>query len=134
MKISKEGPTGLILSTAGRLDYDLSTRMISVSIDDSPEITGEILRVEALAAAGLTEEPDLSRFHAYDRLIGLDRPGVIVPYSLELAVATLRNRRVPPVVQNVQSVPVGSNPHEFAPSPGTERSDFHRTPHSCFLP
>lgn len=90
VKITKEGPTGLVLSTAGRIDYELSTRMISASVDDSPEITGEILKVEALGAVSAVVPPDLSRFHALDRLLGLEPRTVVIPYALTLAELTDR--------------------------------------------
>lgn len=87
-KITKDGPTGLILSTAGKIDFELSTRMIAASIDDSPEITGEILKVEALAALGVVDTPDLARFHAFDRLLATESRSAVVPFALRLAELT----------------------------------------------
>lgn len=89
-RITKEGPTGLIFSTAGRIDYELSTRMISISIGDSPQITGEILKLEAMAATRPLEDIDPSRFHAYDRLIGREVRPVVIPFAPQLAELTDR--------------------------------------------
>lgn len=88
VRISKEGPTGLILSTAGRIDYELGTRMISVSIDDSPAVTAEILKIEALAAMETIEDPDLESFQAFDRLLEIERRPVVVPFASRLAELT----------------------------------------------
>lgn len=87
-QITKEGPTGLILSTAGKIDYELGTRLLSIPIDDSPEITAEILKIEALAAAGPVDPPDLGAFLAFDRLLASESGRVVVPFAPKLAEKT----------------------------------------------
>jgi hypothetical protein len=87
VKIEKEGPTGLITSSAGRIDYELDTRLLSVNVDDGPEATKAILGSLARAAEGKASEPDLSEFHALDRMIASGERRVVVPFATRLAVA-----------------------------------------------
>lgn len=81
VKLEKDGPTGLITSSAGRIDYELGTRLFSVNVDDGPEATKAILESLARAAEGRATEPDLSEFHALDRLIACGELGVVIPFA-----------------------------------------------------
>ena len=87
VKLVKDGPTGLILSSAGRIDYELGTRVFSVNIDDGPQATKAILKSLAQAAEGLGVEPDLSEFHALDRFIASGERKVVVPFAGRVAAA-----------------------------------------------
>ncbi|HEY0316768.1 MAG TPA: hypothetical protein VGC49_00565 [Solirubrobacterales bacterium] len=87
VKLEKDGPTGLIISSAGRIDYELGTRLFSVNVDDGPAATKAILESVARAAEGKTFEPDLSEFHALDRLIGSGEHTVVVPFAGRVAAA-----------------------------------------------
>jgi hypothetical protein len=88
VSVTKEGPTGLITSTAGRLDYELGTRVMTISTDDSPDITAAIMLAEADQAEGNLAVADTEAFHALDRWIGLNRVAVVVPFARRLSVAT----------------------------------------------
>jgi hypothetical protein len=81
VKIVKDGPTGLITSSAGRIDYELGTRLFSVNVDDGPGATRAILASLARAAEGKTDEPNLTEFHALDRFIASGERGVIIPFA-----------------------------------------------------
>lgn len=85
VKIVKDGPTGLITSSAGRIDYELGTRLFSVNVDDGPGATRAILASLAQAAEGKTEEPDLTEFHALDRFIAGRERRVVVPFAGRIA-------------------------------------------------
>ncbi|HET8565006.1 MAG TPA: hypothetical protein VFL77_00885 [Solirubrobacterales bacterium] len=87
VKIEKEGPTNLITSAAGRIDYELGTRLLSVNVDDGPETTKAILEVLARAAEGEASEPDFSEFHALDRLIASGECRVVIPFARVVAAA-----------------------------------------------
>jgi len=88
VKIEKDGPTGLITSTAGKIDYELGTRVVSIPTDDSPDITAAIMLAEADQAEGNLEIADTEEFQALDRWIGLDRVSVVVPFARKLSEAT----------------------------------------------
>ena len=87
VKLEKEGPTGLITSSAGRIDYELGTRLLSVNVDDGPEATRAILESLARAAEGKASEPNLSEFHALDRLIASEERRVVIPFAGRVADA-----------------------------------------------
>jgi AraC-like DNA-binding protein len=87
VKIEKEGPTNLVTSAAGRIDYELATRLLSVNVDDGPEATRAILEGLARAAEGKASEPNLSEFHALDRLLTSGERRVVVPFAETLAAA-----------------------------------------------
>lgn len=88
VKLEKDGPTGLITSSAGRIDYELGTRLFSVNVDDGPEATKAILESLARAAEGRATEPDLSEFHALDRLIACGEWQVVIPFAGLISAAS----------------------------------------------
>lgn len=88
VSISKEGPAGLITSTAGKIDYELGTRVISIPTDDSPDVTAAIMGAEADQASGNVAEAELDEFSALDLWIGGDRKTVLVPFARRLSEAT----------------------------------------------
>lgn len=80
-----DGPTGLLTSTAGTIDPELATRLLSVNIADNAELTSEIVHAQARLAAGDGPLIDYERYHDLLRLIALDAPQVVVPYATRLA-------------------------------------------------
>ncbi len=88
VKVSKEGPTGLITSTAGKIDYELGTRVVSIPTDDSPDITAAIMLAEAEHAEGKLDVANTAEFQAFDRWLGLNRATVIVPFARRLSEGT----------------------------------------------
>jgi hypothetical protein len=87
-KLEKEGPTGLITSSAGRIDYELGTRLLSVNVDDGPAATRAIMDSLARSAEGLTVEPDFGEFHALDRLIASGKCRVVIPFAGRISAAS----------------------------------------------
>ena len=80
--IEREGPTGLITTTtAVRLHPENETRMLSLSVADTPAQTAAVMR--ALAAE--PREIDLAPFHALQRWLMSDELAVVVPYTGALA-------------------------------------------------
>lgn len=102
VQISKDGPTGLITSTAGRVDHELGTRMFSVPIDDSPTVTQAIMEIEAKRATGQIDTVDTSQFEAFDQWLAVNRKPIVIPYATKLAQASdgkaVRMRRDFPAV------------------------------------
>lgn len=88
IELKKEGPTGLITSTAGRIDYELGTRVISIPIDDSPDATKAIMLAEAARVEGKLESVNTEQFAALDRWMALNRSPVIVPFARKLSKLT----------------------------------------------
>jgi hypothetical protein len=84
-RISKDGPTGLITSTTGRIDYELATRLITPSVEDTPELTHAIVRAEARAAQGERSQVDYEPFHALQRWVELGARDVVVPFAAAIA-------------------------------------------------
>ena len=87
VRIEKEGPTGLLTSCAGKIDYELGTRLLSVNVDEGPEVTQAILTSEALKAEGGSDEIDLAEFQALDLWIRAGGCNVSVPFAQSVAEA-----------------------------------------------
>jgi hypothetical protein len=68
-RIEREGPTGLIVTTtAARLHPENETRLISITITDTPEQTRAILQAQA-QDQGHTSDLDLEPWHSLQRFI-----------------------------------------------------------------
>lgn len=92
--IEREGPTGLIVTTtATALDAELETRLLSMTVTDTPDQTREVMRAQAEQATGANSgPPDLQPWHDLQRWLAAGAPyDVIVPFAP--ALATL----IPPV-------------------------------------
>lgn len=86
--ILKEGPTAaLICTSAVRLDRDLESRVFQVTIDDSEQVTGEIIGGHGeRAELGGREPRDRAEWHAYYSWLRLQAPfRVRVPFGRALA-------------------------------------------------
>jgi hypothetical protein len=82
--IEREGPTGLILTTTDlRLHPENETRMLSLTITDTKEQTGAVLR--QLAAQDDGDQGDLSRWHALQTWLATGSIGVTIPFASQLA-------------------------------------------------
>jgi hypothetical protein len=82
--IEREGPTGLIVTTTAlRLDSDLETRLLSLTVTDTAEQTAAVLRALASKATG---EADLTRWHALQAWLAAGSTKVVIPFGDELAV------------------------------------------------
>lgn len=85
--IELAGPTGLVTTTTRGVEEELATRLLAVSVPESPEATRVVLRAIGRAANGSApEQPDLGPWHALQRW--LEREGVrsvTIPYAERLA-------------------------------------------------
>lgn len=83
--IEREGPTGLLVtSTQVRLHPENETRLISLSVPDTPEQTAKIL--DALANEDERPAIDLTPWHALQNWLAVMPSTVTIPYGKTLAV------------------------------------------------
>lgn len=88
--IEREGPTGLIVTTtAAQLHAENETRMLSVTVTDTPDQTAAVLR--ALAEQRGVVSRDLERWHELQNWVALGPTAVVIPFANGLA------ELVPPV-------------------------------------
>jgi hypothetical protein len=84
--IEREGPTGLIVTTTkASLHPENETRMVSLTVSDTPEQTRAVYRA---LANGRPAEPDLAPWHALQRWLALGERRVAVPFAPALAELT----------------------------------------------
>lgn len=83
--VETEGPTGLVLTTTGAVDAELSTRMLAVGVPESVDQTRLVLHAIAAGAAGLPRgEADYELFQLlHERLAERDLD-VVVPFAPDL--------------------------------------------------
>ena len=82
--IKKEGPTGLITTTtAARLHPENETRLLSLTVADTPAQTRAVMLAQADDAED--DGVDYERWHAYQRWLALGERRVVVPFAKRLA-------------------------------------------------
>ena len=92
--IEREGPTGLIITTTALdLHPENETRLLSLTLTDTPEQTTAVMLA---AARDTTDAPDLSDFHALDQWLSLGPRSVAIPFAVDLA------RTVPPIATRLR--------------------------------
>ena len=94
--IKKEGPTGLITTTtAARLHPENETRLLSLTVTDTPEQTRAVMLAQADDAED--DGVDYERWHAHQRWLALGERRVVVPFAkrlaLEIPTVAVRLRR-----------------------------------------
>lgn len=87
VRLDKQGPTGLFLSTTGVIDTELGTRMLLVSPDESQAQTEHILVMLANEAAGrhAARTDALEPFRDLQRELGRIDVDVVVPFARTIA-------------------------------------------------
>jgi hypothetical protein len=81
--IEKEGPTGLLTTTTGSLHPENETRMLSLTVSDTPEQTRHILVSQA---RGRNRNPsNYATWHELDAFIVSNKSDVFIPYAEKLA-------------------------------------------------
>ena len=82
--IEREGPTGLIVTTTSlRLHPENETRMLSLTITDTPDQTAAVFRV--LAQESNRAAIDLTRWHALQTWLAGGSNEVVIPFAEKLA-------------------------------------------------
>jgi hypothetical protein len=85
-QIVKEGPTGLIVTTTKvHLHHENETRLVSITVTDSPQQTAAVLRALATGKGGGTADVDLADWHALQSWLQGGERRVFIPYAQVLA-------------------------------------------------
>jgi hypothetical protein len=94
--LTKEGPTGLLITTTEhQLEPELETRMLSIPIDDSPEQTTAIMLDQAMRSDGskATNTLDAAPWHALQEWLEGAEHRVVISYARQLVMPSVANRQ-----------------------------------------
>jgi hypothetical protein len=84
--MTKEGPTGLIVTTTQNLHAENETRILSLGVIDSPEQTKAVMAsLGDRAANGTAAAKDLEQWQAFQSWLAAGERRVVIPYGRELA-------------------------------------------------
>ncbi|MDA9981523.1 hypothetical protein N9H39_02055 [Gammaproteobacteria bacterium] len=87
--IEREGPTGLLVTTTEvKLHPENETRLLSITVTDTPQHTGDILRELARDESGSV---DFEKWHSLQVWLNTAEHRVAIPYAIKLA------EMIPPV-------------------------------------
>lgn len=93
VRIEREGPIALIITTTGELHAENETRMLSYHVTDSHEQTrGVIDDLAARAKGEIAIISDLTPFHDFQRWIALGPTDAIIPFAKKIA------HKIPPTM------------------------------------
>src|SRR5262249_5249236 len=85
-KLSKVGPVGLILTTTKvRLYSENETRLMSITVSDSPEQTAAVFKAVAKQGQHGDQNVDLANWHALQSWLEAGERRVQIPYAELLA-------------------------------------------------
>lgn len=86
IKIEREGPIALVVTTTGELHAENETRMLSWHVGESHEQTAAVMAGLAAQAAGVVATPtDLAVWHDFQRWIALGPSDVVIPFAQQIA-------------------------------------------------
>lgn len=84
-RIEREGPTGLLTTTtAVHLHPENETRLLSLTVTDTPAQTKAVMQAQA-RRQGRADHIDLASWHALQRFLALIPRQVVIPFASELA-------------------------------------------------
>jgi hypothetical protein len=84
--MTKEGPTGLIVTTTQNLHAENETRILSLGVIDSPEQTKAVMAsLGDRAANGTAAAAGLEQWQAFQRWLALGERRVVIPYAPAIA-------------------------------------------------
>jgi hypothetical protein len=84
-RIEREGPTGLITTTtATHLHPENETRLLSLTITDTPAQTKAVMLAQA-KRQGRTDDCDLAPWHALQQFLELAPRQIVIPFATQLA-------------------------------------------------
>lgn len=129
----REGPTGLLITTTAlALHPENETRMLSLSITDTPEQTRAVLRALAASAddsSDLLDLPDFPMWHALQTWLAGAEQRVTIPFAAVLAELDPAGS-APPAPRFSASVDAPPRPHRsasgvpFSGRPGAHHRDL----------
>ncbi len=87
VEIHREGPTGLITTTTKKIEAELETRLLTVHVADTADVTRQIMLANARRRNGnQPEPPDLEPWHALQWWLATEGDHeVTIPYAERLA-------------------------------------------------
>jgi len=98
--ITKKGPTGLITTGVRPVDRQMATRVLRVTLSDSPDQTRAIMRSQAAAASHemvAVSQQELEPFRDFQLWLAANKADVIIPFARVLddlvPAAAVRMRR-----------------------------------------
>jgi hypothetical protein len=86
VRIEREGPISLMITTTSELHAENETRMLSFNVTESPQQTRGVIECLAAHAAGaFAETSDLTVFHDLQRWIALGPNDAVIPFAKQIA-------------------------------------------------
>jgi hypothetical protein len=86
VRIEREGPISLVITTTGELHAENETRMLSYNVTESQQQTRSVINSIAARAAGASEDtPDMKVFHNLQRWITLGPNDAVIPFAKQIA-------------------------------------------------
>ena len=86
IKIEREGPIALVVTTTGELHAENETRMLSWYVGESHEQTAAVMTGLAAHAAGVVVAlADLALWHDFQRWIALGPSDVVIPFAQQIS-------------------------------------------------
>ena len=86
VRIEREGPISLMITTTSELHAENETRMLSFNVTESPQQTRDVIKSLAVRAAGaFAETSDLTVFHDLQRWIALGPNEAVIPFAKQIA-------------------------------------------------
>ena len=86
IRIVREGPIALVVTTTGELHAENETRMLSWHVGESRDQTAAVMVGLAAHAAGArVASADLAAWHDLQRWIGLGPNDAVIPFALQIA-------------------------------------------------
>jgi hypothetical protein len=84
-RIDREGPTGLVLTTTRLvLHPEIETRLLSMTVDDSPDQTSAVFAGLAQSHGQVAEPADYTAWHRFQKRFEREDSRVVVPYATAL--------------------------------------------------
>jgi len=78
-----DGPMGLMMTTTEtNLNHEDQTRLLPITLDESPEQIKAVLLAKAVAVAGgVTARAEFEEWHVFDQFISESVPKIIIPFA-----------------------------------------------------
>ena len=102
--VEKEGPTGpIVTTTKAGLHPENETRLVSVTVNDTPEQTARIMLATARQQSVAFPDHELEAWHSLQTWLEHDERRVVVPFAMELA------KRIPPIAVRLRGIGLRSS-------------------------
>ena len=86
VRIEREGPISLVITTTGELHVENETRMLSYRVTESQEQTRGVIESLSIRATGASPQPsNLAPFHDLQQWIALGPNDAVIPFARQIA-------------------------------------------------